>query len=177
MASTLSAKSIPLARPKNGVGAFVFQCRKLVFSYCEHFGSNNGMVCVSFHSVRVFRFKDRNENSPVLWLSFVSDLVKFAKKNPQIEIVVQHRPAHHPIVKGFYREIFVPRPTDLHRLNGRDKVICVRNLSPSEIGDKVKLLRDSSGAKTKLLAKKPVLSTTESVRGIWSPFHSRRHKI
>ncbi|RUS30627.1 hypothetical protein BC938DRAFT_479149 [Jimgerdemannia flammicorona] len=163
MASTLSAKSIPLARPKNGVGAFVFQCRKLVFSYCEHFGSNNGMVCVSFHSVRVFRFKDRNENSPVL--DYIrSDLVKFAKKNPQIEIVVQHRPAHHPIVKGFY-------------LNGRDKVICVRNLSPSEIGDKVKLLRDSSGAKTKLLAKKPVLSTTESVRGIWSPFHSRRHKI
>lgn len=62
-------------------------------------------------------------------------------------------------------------------VNGRDKVICTRNLSPSEINKKVQLLRDSSGEKMKDLTKKPVISTTESVRGIWSPFHSNPHSI
>lgn len=62
-------------------------------------------------------------------------------------------------------------------VNGRDKVICTRNLSPSEISKKVQLLRDSSGEKMKDLTKKPVISTTESVRGIWSPFHSNPHSI
>jgi large subunit ribosomal protein L43 len=29
---------------KNGVGAYVLQCRKLVFNYCENWGSNKGMM-------------------------------------------------------------------------------------------------------------------------------------
>ena len=30
------------------------------------------------------------------------DLAQFAEKHPQIEIVVQPRPAHHPVVRGYY---------------------------------------------------------------------------
>ncbi|ORX57505.1 hypothetical protein DM01DRAFT_1319439 [Hesseltinella vesiculosa] len=125
----------------NGAGAFVLQCRKLVFNYCEHWGSSSGMV------------------------NYIKkDLVKFAAENPQIEIVVQQRKAHHPIIRGYY-------------LNGRDKVICTRNMQANEIGNKVRLLQSSSGEKLKLLAKKPVISTNESVRGIWSPFHSNPHTL
>ncbi|CAO3668433.1 unnamed protein product [Umbelopsis vinacea] len=126
---------------KNGVGAYVLQCRKLIFNYCENWGSNKGMIDY-----------------------IKKDLVEFAKANPQIEFVVEPRPAHHPIVRGQY-------------LNGREKVICVRNMTPFEINQKVQLLKESSGAKLKNLAKRPVISTTESVRGIWSPFHTNPHKI
>ncbi|KAF7730423.1 39S ribosomal protein L51, mitochondrial [Apophysomyces ossiformis] len=139
MSATAASKL--LARTNNGTGAFVLQCRQLVFNYCEHWGSNKGMI------------------------EYIKkDLAKFARENPQIEIVVQPRPAHHPVIRGQY-------------LNGRDKVICTRNLTPSQISKKVQLLRDSSGEKMKLLAKKPVISTTESVRGIWSPFHTNPHTI
>lgn len=62
-------------------------------------------------------------------------------------------------------------------VNGRDKVICTRNLTTGEINSKVQLLRDSSGDKIKNLTKRPVISTTESVRGIWSPFNSHPHTI
>ncbi|KAI8973455.1 thioredoxin-like protein [Mycotypha africana] len=130
-----------VAKSNNGTGAFVLQCRKMVFNYCEHWGSNKGMI------------------------EFIKkDLAQFAKENPQIEIAVQPRPNHHPVIRGYY-------------LNGRDKVICTRNLKPAEIREKAYLLRDSSGKKMTNLTKKPVISTTESVRGIWSPFHSHPHTI
>ncbi|CAO3592088.1 unnamed protein product [Absidia cylindrospora] len=130
-----------LSTSDNGTGAFVLQCRKLVFNYCELWGSNKGMV------------------------NYIKkDLAQFARENPQIEIVVQKRKAHHPIIRGQY-------------LNGREKVICTRNMAPNEISTKVNLLRDASGEKLKNLTKKPVVSTTESVRGIWSPFHSNPHSI
>lgn len=50
-------------------------------------------------------------------------------------------------------------------VNNRDKVICVRNLEPAAIAQKVRLLLDSSGDKLKLEKGHPVKSTTESVRG------------
>lgn len=56
-------------------------------------------------------------------------------------------------------------------MNGRDKVVCVRNLPPSSIAAKAQLLLDSSGAKITSLKRPTVESTTESVRGIWSAFH------
>ncbi|RUS22024.1 thioredoxin-like protein [Endogone sp. FLAS-F59071] len=141
MVRSLASRIVPIAKARNGVGAYVLQCRKLVFNYCEHGGSSKGMIDY-----------------------IQSNFLKFAKENPQIEMLVQNRPGHHPIIRGFY-------------LNGRDKVICVRKMSAPDIADKVKLLRDSSGAKLKKLTKKSVLSTTESVRGIWSPFHTKPHKI
>jgi large subunit ribosomal protein L43 len=49
-------------------------------------------------------------------------------------------------------------------------------MEPQDIAGKVDLLKESSGNRMKVF-KKPVISTTESVRGIWSPFHSAPHKI
>ncbi|EJU00981.1 hypothetical protein DACRYDRAFT_53536 [Dacryopinax primogenitus] len=87
----------------------------------------------------------------------LNHVAKLAAAHPHVEVVVQQRSNHHPIARGLY-------------LNGRDKVIALNGLQPTAIAEKVNLLLDSSGAKIKPL-KKPVESTTESVRGIWSGMH------
>ena len=90
-------------------------------------------------------------------------LPKFAAANPQIEFSISPRPNKHPVVTGHY-------------INGRTKPVCVRNLSPYEILEKVELLRDASGEKlTK--TNKAVTSTKDSVRGIWSPFHGKGEPV
>ncbi|KAJ2795933.1 39S ribosomal protein L51, mitochondrial [Coemansia sp. 'formosensis'] len=66
-------------QPKNGVGAFVFPCRKLVFNYCERSGSSKSMMEY-----------------------LQKEATRFASENPQIEVVVQPRPSKHPIVRAFY---------------------------------------------------------------------------
>lgn len=40
----MSFSSKLVSTTNNGTGAFVLQCRKLVFNYCELWGSNKGMV-------------------------------------------------------------------------------------------------------------------------------------
>jgi large subunit ribosomal protein L43 len=84
-------------------------------------------------------------------------LPRFASANPQIEITVSPRPTRHPVICGHY-------------INGREKVICVRNLEPNQILKKAELLRDASGERLKRVTK-PVKSINESVRGVWSPYH------
>ena len=84
-------------------------------------------------------------------------LPTFAAENPQIEIRASPRPHRHPVIKGHY-------------INGREKAICVRNMEKEQILRKVTLLKDANGEKLKRV-KKPVSSTNESVRGIWSPYH------
>ena len=89
---------------------------------------------------------------------FIKSLLpKFAAANPQVEFAVSPRPGKHPVIIGHY-------------VNGRTKPICVRNLSPYEILQKVELLRDANGEKLKR-TNKAVTSTRPSVRGIWSPYH------
>ncbi|KAJ1897928.1 39S ribosomal protein L51, mitochondrial, partial [Kickxella alabastrina] len=66
-------------KPKNGVGAFVFPCRKLVFNYCERSGSSKTMMEY-----------------------LQKQAVKFSQENPQIEVIVQPRPSRHPIIRAFY---------------------------------------------------------------------------
>lgn len=56
-------------------------------------------------------------------------------------------------------------------VNGRDKVIGLKGFETGTVEQKVQLLLDSSGAKIKPLKGKPVESTTESARGIWSGMH------
>lgn len=85
-------------------------------------------------------------------------LPAFARANPQIEIHVSPRPRKHPVVRGHY-------------INGREKAICVRNLQKEQVLAKTELLRDASGEKLKR-ENKPVKSLNDSVRGIWSPFHT-----
>ncbi|KAJ5101947.1 54S ribosomal protein L51 [Penicillium alfredii] len=119
---------------RNGVGAFILQCKRLDFHYCDWAGSSRGMN----------EFLRQN-------------LPAFAREHPQIEIRVAPRPRKHPIIRG-------------HFVNGKDKTICVRNLEPSDILKQTLLLKDASGEKLKR-TKKPVTSTNDSVRGIWSPYH------
>ncbi|RKP22737.1 thioredoxin-like protein [Syncephalis pseudoplumigaleata] len=111
----------------------------------------------------VFHYCERSGSSRGMNEYLRSHLVSFAKENPQIEILVTPRPSKHPVIRGFY-------------LNGREKVVCVRNTEPHRIAETVQLLRDTSGMKVKVL-KKPVISDTPSVRGIWSPFNAKPHKI
>lgn len=92
-----------------------------------------------------------------------SKLPEFAESNPQIQFSVTKRPHAHPIIRGVY-------------INGREKVICVRNLKDSEVLEKCRLLKDASGLKLKK-RRHPVESTNESVRGIWSPFAADKHVI
>lgn len=105
-----------------------------------------------------------SQNTNLLCRSFLKNtLPSFAKSNPQIEIRVSPRPHKHPIVKGHY-------------INGREKVICVRNLEPEQIFNKTNLLKEASGEKLKR-TNKPVTSLNESVRGIWSPYHGDLKRV
>ncbi|KAL8311604.1 hypothetical protein RB597_002288 [Gaeumannomyces tritici] len=64
---------------RNGVGAFIMQCKKLEFHYCDWAGSSKGMN------------------------QFIkSHLPAFAAKHPQIEITVSPRPSKHPVITGHY---------------------------------------------------------------------------
>ncbi|KAK3399211.1 thioredoxin-like protein [Sordaria brevicollis] len=64
---------------RNGVGAFVLQCKKMDIHYSDWAGSSKGMN------------------------GFIKSLLpKFAAANPQIEFVVSPRPAKHPILMGHY---------------------------------------------------------------------------
>ncbi|KAL2815164.1 mitochondrial ribosomal protein L43 [Aspergillus granulosus] len=64
---------------RNGVGAFILQCKRLDFHYCDWAGSSRGMVSFLKHHLNAF-----------------------AKQNPQIEIRVSPRPHKHPVIKGHY---------------------------------------------------------------------------
>ncbi|KAK2741289.1 39S ribosomal protein L51, mitochondrial [Onygenales sp. PD_40] len=119
---------------RNGVGAFILQCKRLDFHYCDWAGSSRGMNAFLKHT-----------------------LPAFAAANPQIEIHISPRPKKHPVIRGHY-------------INGREKAICVRNLEKEQVLAKATLLKEASGERLKRV-KKPVSSVTESVRGIWSPYH------
>ncbi|BGO89199.1 hypothetical protein NBRC10512_005967 [Rhodotorula toruloides] len=84
--------------------------------------------------------------------------VDIARRYPGVEVVVERREAKHPVLRGVYN-------------NGRTKEICVRNLPPNSILAKAQLLLDSSGQKIVSIKRPGVVSTTESVRGVWSAFH------
>jgi large subunit ribosomal protein L43 len=61
-------------------------------------------------------------------------------------------------------------------VNGREKVIPLNGFEVTGIDQKVQLLLDSSGEVIKPL-KRPVISTTEAARGIWSGLHDTPFKI
>ncbi|KAJ4304145.1 39S ribosomal protein L51, mitochondrial [Collariella sp. IMI 366227] len=64
---------------RNGVGAFVLQCKKIDIHYCDWAGSSRGMN------------------------GFIKSLLpKFAAAHPQIELTVSPRPAKHPVLIAQY---------------------------------------------------------------------------
>ena len=137
---------------ENGVGAFVLQCKRLNFHYCDWAGSSKGMKYVISYDPAIFISLTTPSSSFLR-----HTLPKFAAANPQIEVTVSPRPSKHPVIIGHY-------------INGREKAICVRNLQKEQILEKAELLRDASGAVAKRVTK-PVKSINESVRGVWSPYH------
>ncbi|EEP80114.1 conserved hypothetical protein [Uncinocarpus reesii 1704] len=68
-----------IASGRNGVSAFILQCKRLDFHYCDWAGSSKGMNAFLRHT-----------------------LPKFAAENPQIEIRISPRPSKHPLIKGHY---------------------------------------------------------------------------
>ncbi|KAB2573203.1 hypothetical protein BFW01_g10545 [Lasiodiplodia theobromae] len=68
-----------VAKSQNGVGAFIRQCKRLDFHYCDWSGSSKGMKSFLEHT-----------------------LPAFAKRNPSIEITVSPRPRKEPVIKGYY---------------------------------------------------------------------------
>ncbi|KAJ4392098.1 39S ribosomal protein L51, mitochondrial [Gnomoniopsis smithogilvyi] len=66
-------------RGANGVGAFVLQCKRMDFHYCDWAGSSKGMN------------------------TFIEKaLPKFAASHPEIEITVSPKPQRHPTVIAHY---------------------------------------------------------------------------
>mmetsp|Transcript_14252 Transcript_14252/g.16534 ORF Transcript_14252/g.16534 Transcript_14252/m.16534 type:complete len:138 (-) Transcript_14252:630-1043(-) len=107
--------------------------RKLAVRYCQHGGSSRGM--------REFI------RSP--------EFIKFAEKNPQIEVTAEKLNGKHPACIGTY--INAPyEPT----------IWPVRNYEPKEILDVIQQMRDRDGGKVKKY-KKPIYTVNESIQGIW----------
>ncbi|KIY45228.1 mitochondrial ribosomal protein subunit L51 [Fistulina hepatica ATCC 64428] len=112
----------------------------------------------------VFEYCERWPSSANTRTFLLNHLEPMARENPHVEIVVKQRNNREPIIRGFYA-------------NSRDKVISLQKLEVTGIQKKVQLLLDSSGAKIKPLKRKPVESTTESPRGIWSGVHAERPSL
>ncbi|KAK4961264.1 39S ribosomal protein L51, mitochondrial [Elasticomyces elasticus] len=142
-----------IAKSQNGVGAFVLQCKRLDFHYCDWAGSSRGM---KYASILPYHSSTSNYMSSAF---LKHHLPLFAAQNPSIEISVSPRPGRHPVIKGQY-------------INGREKAICVRNMEPTEVNKKAELLKTASGEKLRR-DRRPVKSVNESVRGVWSPFHGK----
>ncbi|TKA71353.1 hypothetical protein B0A55_05131 [Friedmanniomyces simplex] len=68
-----------VAKSQNGVGAFILQCKRLDFHYCDWAGSSRGMNAFLKHHLPLF-----------------------AAQNPSIEISVSPRRGHHPVIRGQY---------------------------------------------------------------------------
>ncbi|SCU82139.1 LADA_0C03246g1_1 [Lachancea dasiensis] len=130
---------------RNGVGAYLFPCKKIVLQYCNWGGSSQGM--------RDFLSSKR--------------LDLLAQKYREVEFNVLKQSGH-PLLRAYYT-------------NGREKVICVRNLNIDNVENKLKLLKDSSGEILHHRAANDyVESLNSSVRGVWSPMHqdaSTRYKV
>lgn len=90
---------------------------------------------------------------------------EFAMASPYLQFDIMRKPGH-PILRAEYT-------------NGREKVICIRNLPTNVIEEKLKLLRDSSGDQLRRWTKNDNVRTlNSSVRGIWSPIHAaKQHSV
>ena len=163
----MGSSNVQLTNNQNGVGAFILQCKRLDFHYCDWAGSSRGMkyepsmpnpALPLSMDVLTFTTSPRQFlNSPIF--------TAFTSTHPSIQIHISPRPNHHPIVRGLY-------------INGREKVICVRNLEKEQILKKVELLRDASGEKLRRVKGGRVVgSLNEGVRGVWDPFHGGNKEI
>jgi large subunit ribosomal protein L43 len=87
-------------------------------------------------------------------------LNQFAQSHPHVQFIVTPRPASHPLIKGTY-------------MNGKQKVLCVKNMNAKEINERLTFLVESADAITRPAPRGGVQSATPAVRGIWSPFQPK----
>ncbi|KAK0481598.1 thioredoxin-like protein [Armillaria novae-zelandiae] len=111
----------------------------------------------------VFEYCEKWPSSANTRTYVLNHLESLARANPHVEVVIRQRNYKEPIVRGYY-------------VNNRDKVIPLNGFEVTGIEKKVELLLDSSGAKIRAL-KKPVESSTEAARGIWSGLHAERPRL
>ncbi|KAI5283698.1 39S ribosomal protein L51, mitochondrial [Ascosphaera aggregata] len=105
-----------VSKAQNGVGAFVLQCKRIDFHYCDWAGSSRGMnLFLKYH------------------------LASFAKENPQIEVRVSPRPNKHPIMRGYY--INGREKAICVRNMEKEQVLAKANLLKEASGEKPKRVR------------------------------------
>lgn len=97
-----------------------------------------------------------------------NDLTGIADNNKNVEFIIQG------VAKGARGSLGVGNGGWIkgEYINGRDKVIATNRLDHQYIKQKVQLLLDSSGKKIVPLKNNTIESTNQSVRGIWSPYHT-----
>ncbi|PVU92748.1 hypothetical protein BB561_003629 [Smittium simulii] len=88
----------------------------------------------------------------------LKEALNLAKEYPMVEIIVKPAPYKHPVAIAHYN-------------NGKKLEFCLRNLPEIKVKKNIERLLGFAGFE-KRLWKERVLSTTPSVRGIWSPFHT-----
>lgn len=95
---------------------------------------------------------------------YVRTLPSVASTTRTVEFVARQRPGAHPVLRAMYA-------------NGRSKEVCVKSLEANAVAAKATQLLHASGEKIKPLKRRPVVSTTESARGIWSVLHDLPSKV
>ena len=103
----------------------------------------------------VVRYSDIDGSSRGVREWMRTHMVPLAEKNPALVVKTEKKRATHPFLRGVY-------------LNGNEKTICVKNLTPGEVHDYAMDLRNQLGRKTSSHGyKKPVMSTRPSIQGEW----------
>ncbi|EDO49536.1 predicted protein [Nematostella vectensis] len=117
----------------NGIGRYVCQLQRLTLNYCRAGGSSRG----------IREYID-------------SEVLNFAKQNPEVAFYVRERNGKHPRIVAKY-------------LNGNSKIIDVKNMQPSEISEWTRRLLGESGAKIEKI-RKFWHTDNPSIQGTWDPF-------
>jgi len=82
-------------------------------------------------------------------------IIDYANQNPTVDVVVKTRNGKHPYMEGDY-------------LTGKSKQICLKNEELKRIYTVLDRLTNSSGRKISKI-KKPILTQTPSIQGVWTP--------
>ena len=138
----------------------VWQLKSLLIRYCEKAGSSAGVRFLTIpsrpplpHICTPFRSCSLSLVGAAPLRDFLERrLVLFAKANPQIEICVSQRERAHPHVLAHY-------------LEDGDKLLTLKNLSASQVSQRLHHLRDSRPVPLRKWDKP--FRTTPSIQGPW----------
>lgn len=101
----------------------------------------------------VVRYCDWGGSSRGVREFIAKDLVRFAEANPQLKINVLRGNNMHPVLRGRY-------------INGRERVVDVKNIKSREVKEFAIRMRNQSGRKVKKFSK-PVITERPSIQGYW----------